>query len=379
MKTGLSPKYIHKIDDTTILWFHLSNRYVVVSESLQTLITLYFDTANKEAFINTLHQTLNIEPTKGEDIFNEISLFLKDANTTTSITPVNNAVEPKKLDKIGIERYYDFDGTKVNIRFESPIIESLIHPQIAHHYTSDTLKPDINFEIFKTNDDLHFLKNNKYVGSYKTEEFHFLQGKFALELTNAIHHLSIEKWIATFHASTISNGKTSMMLVGDSGNGKSTLSALLMANGFDLLADDFTPLYEDMNLYRYPAAISIKKGAFSTLESCIEGFNDFETHMNGPKKINLKYIPPTVGFKGSESHFQCRHIVYVNYNSGSKSYIKNISVDKILGTLIPDSWISPKEKHAKLFLNWLSQIKCYELNYSDNGFAISSINSLFDS
>ncbi|WP_299273640.1 hypothetical protein [uncultured Psychroserpens sp.] len=379
MKTGLSPKYAHKINDTAILWFHRSNRYVVVSESLYTLITLYFNSTDKKAFINALDQTLHIDPLKGKDIFNEISFFLEDANTVSSIDHINQTVSPSHKSSLSIERSYRFDNTIVTVHFESPIIESLIHPQIAHHYTDTASNPDIRFAIFKTNDDLHFLKNNKHIGSYKTEKFHFLQGKFALELTNAIHNLDIEKWIATFHGSTITNGKTSIMIVGDSGNGKSTLSALLMASGLDLLADDFTPLYEDLNLYSYPASISIKKGAFSTLEPLVDGFKDLETHKTGPKKVNLKYVPPTSRTKNSKFHCQCSHIVYVTYNKDSESYIKNISVEKILETLIPDSWISSHEKHARLFLDWLGQIKCYDLNYSDNAFAVSSINSLFNS
>ena len=113
------------------------------------------------------------------------------------------------------------------------------------------------FDIFKIDHNLYLFKDGNYIGRYKTNEFHLLQGRFALELTNSIFNLDIEQWIATFHASTITYKKEAIMIIGDSGNGKSTLSALLMANGFDVLADDFTPMYKDLNLYRYPAAISL--------------------------------------------------------------------------------------------------------------------------
>jgi serine kinase of HPr protein (carbohydrate metabolism regulator) len=45
-----------------------------------------------------------------------------------------------------------------------------------------------------------------------------------------------------FHASAVSNGEKSILLLDDSGNGKSTSLGLLQANGFTCLADDFIPI-----------------------------------------------------------------------------------------------------------------------------------------
>ncbi|WP_298892575.1 hypothetical protein [uncultured Psychroserpens sp.] len=377
MKADLSPKYVHKINETILLWFHNSNKYVVVSETSYTLIDLYLRVDNKTSFIDTLEQSLQIEPTKCEEIYNDISNFLKDANITPEIDSFIHKFP--EVPQESINKTYRINNKTISVNFESHVIESLIHPQLSQYKTQQLSKPDITFDIFKTNDDLHLFKNAKHIGSYKTKAFHFLQGKFALELTNEIHNLNIEQWIATFHASTITNGKESIMIVGDSGNGKSTLSALLMANGLDLLADDFTPLYKDMNCYRYPAAISIKKGAFGVLETQFKNFQDLKIHTSGPKKVNLKYLPSPLDYKNSKHNFPCQTIVYVKYDKAIKSSLKEISIDKILETLIPDSWISPNEIHARHFLDWLNHLKCYQLNYSDNDFAISSFKSLFDS
>ncbi|TXE18873.1 hypothetical protein ES692_05325 [Psychroserpens burtonensis] len=376
MKTNLAPKHVRNINDTFLLWFKASNRYVIVSSSVWTLIGIYIKEDTRNSFVDELKTSLQIEDSKCQDLFDDISSFLIDSNTHThtKTEPLNRIIIPK----VNCVTFYKFKTTVIKVNFETPLIQSIIHPQIAHHQTAVTPNTFKEFHIFKNKDYLYLFRNNTYLNHYKTKDLHLLQGRFALELTNAIHKTIIDNWVATFHASTIANSKESIMIIGDSGNGKSTLSALLMADGFDLLADDFTPMYEDMNLYRYPSAISIKTGAFSLLESKIPGFHSLRTHTNGPKKVNLKYVPQNQRLDHKTSNFDCKTIVYVKFDENKRSELNPISVENILQTLIPDSWISPNEKHALKFMNWLSDITCYELSYSNNNFAIRKFKELFD-
>jgi len=185
--------------------------------------------------------------------------------------------------------------------------------------------------------------------------------------------------MATFHASTISNKEEAIMIIGGSGNGKSTLSAVLMAHGFDLLADDFTPmLAKNQHLYRFPAAISIKKGAFALIGGLFDGFDALESEVSTSKHTTVKYLPPSKPFKSSKKHFECRKLVMVKYTSDVKSELRECSPEKILQTFIPDSWISPKPEHSKQFLDWLKDLKLYELTYSDNDFAVAKFKELFE-
>nr|WP_321231943.1 hypothetical protein [uncultured Psychroserpens sp.] len=377
MKTGLAPKHSHIIGkETVILWFQTSNRYVIISESLYTLITVFLNADSPFSFTKTLKETLDIDTVKSESIYNEIGVFLDDANKVSITSEVVD--HTLKIPSPKIERFYDFEGKTAKINFESNTLQDLIHPQIAHHSKNRVSNSEVEFDIFKTDDDLHLFKNKNHIGSYKTSTFHLLQGKFALELTNFIHDKLIEDWVATFHASTVTNNNEAIMIIGDSGNGKSTLSALLMANGLDVLTDDFTPLHQDMSLYRYPAAISVKKGAFKILETYINNFETLKTYTNGPKKVNLKYVAPTSEFENRKPFVPCNTIVYVKFNGSKTSTLQEIPIENILETLIPESWVSPNEHHALQFINWLKELKCYELNYSDNDFAISKFKTLFD-
>lgn len=379
MKTNLLPKLIHNIDENTVLlWFENSNRYVVTSKVNSEFIKLYMNPdESRDSFVVYIQQNFNLEENEAIAIFENITLFIKDVNVKTDQESDTNSVSVAPSNYI--EHTYKFNDKVVCIRYESEIIKGLIHPQMSHHLSENNSDYNAIFDVFKTNDDLHLHKNGKHVGSYKTHSFHFLQGKFALELTNTIHDTNIDDWVATFHASTISNGEESIMIVGDSGNGKSTLSVLLMAHGYDILCDDFTPLYKkNLHLYRYPAATSIKKGAFEALKPYLNHIDILKTHTNGPKKVNIKYVPPLLNYESQMSNFPCTKIVHVKYNSLKEDSLNLVTSEKILETLIPDSWISPKEEHALKFINWFKNIKCYELNYSNNNFAITKFENLFE-
>jgi len=193
-----------------------------------------------------------------------------------------------------------------------------------------------------------------------------------------LHHKKEHDWLGTFHASTVSNGKEAIMLVGDSGNGKSTFCALLMASGLDLMADNITPvLSKDQEVYRYPAAISIKQGAFEMLNSYFPNFNAFDSFDSGTKKGLLKYLPPKAQAGNTPQHVPCTKIVYVKYTPETNTTLTASSAEKVLQTLIPDSWVSPQQKNARQFLNWLKNIAYYELSYSDNDKAIALFKQLF--
>ena len=376
MKTNLAPKHVRNIDGTFLLWFKVSNRYAVVSSSAWTVISIFLNTKDRSSFFTALDTKHQIKDAPAQNIFDDISQFLVDLNSHTlaNVEPANSIPRPKYRHV----QCYKFWETTIKINFETAPIKSIIHPQIAHHKTNLVSTKLDEFDIFQKQDYLYLYKNKNHIGHYKTNAFHLLQGRFALELTNTIHKTQIDNWNATFHASTVTNGQESIMIIGDSGNGKSTLSALLMASGFDLLADDFTPMYEDMNLYRYPNAISIKKGAFNILESKIPRFNSLKTLTNGLKKINIKYLPQDKNLDSILSNFPCKKVVLVKFDISKPSELLPISIEKILETLIPDSWISPNEKHAVKFMNWLSNIQSFQLSYCDNDFAINKFKELFN-
>ena len=164
------------------------------------------------------------------------------------------------------------------------------------------------------------------------------------------------------------------MFTGDSGNGKSTAVSILMANGFNVIADDFTPiLRSDFKTYCLPTAISIKEKSFHLIEQLHINLINSNEYYISEQKGNVKYLPPI----SKETSANCSTVVWVKFSEGTESTMKKISSQNALKKFLPDTWISNKEVNAKAFLKWIKKINFYELNYSDNNKLISIINSYF--
>lgn len=376
MNSKLAPKLISQINNNYIAWFETSNQYIVISDTLKALIDCYFSSNNQSDFITQLHSDLNISLELAELYYREITDFLITSNANANLTPQYPPILfiPRK----GSSTYYGFGDMTMSIHFGSQAIKNLIHPQFAHATIEQPSTVSSHFDVYKDGESLYLLKDGAHIGDYALSDFHKLQGQFALELVNLLYGQQEGEWIGTFHASTVCNTQEAIMIIGDSGNGKSTLSAILMANGMDVLADDFTPLSSrNLEVYRFPSGISVKEGAFNILKDLFPEFDQLPIHASPSKLVNLKYIPPVNNFENSILHLPCNKLVYVKYDVSEASSLKKVDTEHILATLIPESWLSPLAPNAQLFLDWLQDLECFELQYSDNDFAVSQFKSLF--
>ncbi|WP_299396397.1 hypothetical protein [uncultured Gelidibacter sp.] len=364
-----------KLDNNYVLWFESSNQYIVVSALIKDLLDVYFQTANKSSFIYLLGQK-NISQADALSYYQNIHNLITSSNSTVKETSVPESIFPKK--SVNTIKHYKFGNIQISVSYSSLEIENLIHPQWSHTAVDHNPNPSVSFHILKDENNLFLVRNEKCIGYYHTDSYHLLQGQFALQIINTLYNKTESDWIATFHASTVCNENEAIMIIGASGNGKSTLSAVLMDSGIDVLADDFTPLLaKDKMVYRYPSGISVKQGAFEMLNQLYSEFEKFPLYKSTSKKVNVKYIPPVKDFESGIPHLPCKKIVYVKYDSNGQSSLNKVRTEKILETLVPESWISPLASNAKLFLEWIKELQCYELTYSDNDIAVSKFNELF--
>jgi hypothetical protein len=180
--------------------------------------------------------------------------------------------------------------------------------------------------------------------------------------------------MGVFHASTISKNNQSIMFTGESGNGKSTLVSILMANGYNIIADDFTPiLRSDMKTYCFPTAISIKEKSFDMIESMYPEIAEFKEYYINELKGNVKYLPPIT----NKINATCNSVVWVKYGKEMDNKLEKISTENALQKFLPDAWISNNDINAKAFMKWISNTNFYELKYSNNKKLISLVDSLF--
>ena len=354
----------------SIVWLKESNKYIVLNSTILALIKKKSSFSSKD-FLTLITESLNVTSSVAKRINKDISELLTETKKVQLKTSTKHPdiVKPCKL-----IQYYSFNNIIIKVGFDTEETKSLIHQKYSHLVIDKGNIYDVEYKIFNCDNTLFILKNNQVVGSWDRDQLHEFQGKFSMELMCSFYNKTEHDWMGVFHASTISKNNHSIMFTGDSGNGKSTLISILMANGFNVIADDFSPiLRSDFKTYCFPSAISIKEKSFDLIEQLHPEFKSSNEYFINELKGTVKYLPP----KSKEISANCSSVVWVQYSETAKNSMRKISTQEALKKILPDAWISNKEVNAKAFLKWIKKTAFYELNYADNDKLISIINSYF--
>jgi hypothetical protein len=182
--------------------------------------------------------------------------------------------------------------------------------------------------------------------------------------------------MAVFHAAGITNGKNCLIFLGDSGNGKSTLSAILMSSGLEVLADDFLPVESKSALVcHFPAAISVKDKA---LEILVPKFPQLKQAC----EINNIAAGKTFRYLSTDRKeplcVPCKALVFVKYEKDAGFRFEEISGEEAFVNLVPDSWISPASENANRFVNWFTSLPYYRMTYSDNEQMVQTVQKMLN-
>lgn len=373
-----SLKTLYKvIEDKTIAWFKNTNEYIVFENTTADILKRLSKGIPVKEIAKGLSKKLGIPVEKAEDFILNLNSKIHTPKSEIKTEIINDYRDVKKPTEYEYIKYYKINNVVFKMSFFSETELSLIHPKFDHLVTDNQTTFDHVFEVFIDNKYIFLYVNNRHIGSWKNIDVHYFQGKFSMELIQKIHLKKEEDWMGVFHASAISNGKKSMLFLGDSGNGKSTSLALLQANGFTCLADDFVPVDANTKeVYAFPASISIKKNSLETLLPIYPELKEGkEYHFLRLNKI-VRYLRPNN--KDFFAHLPCNDLVFIKYKKDSGLIFDKISKIDAFQQLIPDSWLSPEVKNAQIFLDWFDGLNCYQLTYSENKRMIKTVSKLFD-
>jgi len=338
---------------------------------------LFVSNTKKSDFISAASELINVSHSQSELFYDEISELLS----------INSFDEKKSTESISFDpslriysETYIVNSRVLQVNYSHKSVKEILHPQIAHLVSEKSANnTQIVFDIFYVNNSLYFYKNTVLIDSYEDKNYHVLQGNFCMQLLCVIHDKAEDEWMGTIHASTVTNEKEAILVIGKSGKGKSTFTAHAMTAGMNLVADDFSPiLAKNKHVYSYPGAISIKSGAFESLSKIIPGFDTLPLVFKGQEKGTVKFVVPFQKASSKQS-YPCKKMVSICYKPQSKTKLKEVSFSKAMEIFVPDSWISPKKIHAQEFMNWIESLSFYELTYSNTSEALEVFSKLFKS
>jgi len=356
-----------KIDqDTNIIWFENSNNYIVVNDVINYLIL------NKLSPSKHPLNTESINLLNDQSIKDEINTLISDCNKTS----YSKEIEEVDLKNFNSEQYTKicFNNKVVKIEYENKNLKELIDPKFSHLNSDE--KEEITYRVCKIDKKIVLFKEDKFIGSWNADDMHEFQGKVSMELTSFFHSKYESEWTCVFHGSTLSKKEKTIMLTGDSGSGKSSLSTILMDNNFSLVADDFSPMSISGNHYNFPSAISIKEGFYeSTTELYKINFESLKEYFINEIKGNVKYLPPDNKNEMVLST-RCNKVFNVKFGKNLSNEIKEVNKGIALNKILPDAWISNNIEHAESFINWVKGTKFYDLTYNNNEEIVKMINKI---
>lgn len=358
--------------DTTVVWLKNSNQYLVVEALVADLLEELQAGIKTTTLAQKLTKITEAPLTETTEFITELETLLNSSSTRTDEALTQDI--PKQFDNTV---FYQINDLVLKVDFESEYELALIHPKFAHLEINTPKEVHHSYQVFSSDSHLFFYRNQQSVGSWTKKNSHYFQGKFSMKLIEDTHQFPENEWMGIFHASAVSNGKESILFLGDSGNGKSTSLALLQAHGFQCLADDFVPiLAKNHQVYSFPSAISIKRNSVTVLRSFYPTLeNKAEFHFPKVNKI-VRYLPPNND--NYKQNRPCHTLVFIKYTPDELCKLTAITKQEALQQLVPDSWLCPEESNAQEFLNWFENLSCYQLHYSNNEQMITKVQKLFN-
>lgn len=208
------------------------------------------------------------------------------------------------------------------------------------------------------------------------------------EFTDDFHVLSEEVKMRT----------EAIIFVGPSGDGKSTIAALLLACGFRILSDDFLPValpfarsapennnpiresngpspYVLPKVYPLPVGICIKDNAIPYLSRWFVGK---ENESLFPGELDSQEIfLPLDEHSLVHSPVPAKAIFFVKYDSAVAFSLTRESNLEMMNDFLKQSWIANNAVAAQAFLDWYFSLPVYSLVYSDAEQMVEGLKHLF--
>lgn len=368
-----------KIGDFYLVWFQKSNLYFQLEEPAWFVF-------EKLAKLNKIEAVAKEFSLRCDVGIEESLVFVSDMKQR--IDEMNKPLGSDDSETIPLEELNDYEyvpysvyryrmGEKVvQFSYAAAGLERYIHPLVEHLIVEEKVSEVHLFEIFFYKERVVVRQNNNVLGTWGQDESNYTKGKIFLELINILHNKTDEDWLMTVHASAITNGRKSILFSAPPGSGKTTMAALLQAEGYHLISDDFVPFDRNSdNAYPFPIAMSVKQGAMELLTSLYPALKEKPLrHISKGKKV--RYLP--IENKQMKMVFPAHEIVFIKYDNSVDLEWKKLDFFVAFKLLLEQVWVIPDPKNVSILFDKITQFSFYELRYSNNERALNMIRQLFE-
>ena len=196
------------IDDKTVLWSSRDNQYLVLENTTALLVSKLSKGIALEDISRELSQELSLPIKETTDFVLDLKKRFIDPGPSKLLNKPESLKDVVVPNHFSIEKFYKINEVVIKASFESEQACFLIHPKFEHLEVASQ-KHDFCFKTFTQDARIFLAVDNKLIGSWSFDEFHYFQGKFSMQLIQKIHKRQEDKWLGVFHASAVADKKKS--------------------------------------------------------------------------------------------------------------------------------------------------------------------------
>ncbi len=259
------------------------------------------------------------------------------------------------INPCGKTELYRFANLVVALNAELSVLD-WIAPLLSHLRVVG-LEPDLSCSIGRTGADRHFIAVDGCVAVDGVEQ-HVVIGAFYQTVIGKLHPGA--QWRAFMHAAAVARDNAVAIFAAPSGYGKSTLTACLVARGYEYFSDDIVPLMSQGDAVApFPLPSSVKPGSARVL-------SHYYPTLDGGEASKLQYLVHETSFSARPA--PARALIFPRYVAGAPTRFRPLSVTDAIARLLADRVYLgyPIEPAAvRGFVDWLGRIPRHELIYSE--------------
>lgn len=272
-----------------------------------------------------------------------------------------------------LEPDYNFDGIEVlrqytldlrvadfelTLEFTSETFAKLLQP-IFEHLCIAQGRRDYVLKIVEMDGLIHVFHDNRSIIRCTYAE---LAPRIKIHITEQVIAKSTPNVV--FHAASLVQRKKSLLISGEPGAGKTTLTLRLVASGFSYAADDLVFISPEGEAIGLPFPQAVKPGSWKLLEKFRPDLRGSPVHRQ-PDGRRVRYIRPTL--IAPYRAFPVGWIVFIRRKRGGAD-LRALGLTETFARLIDGSLTSDRKLNALTFnaiKRMLMGAKSFELTYSN--------------
>ena len=367
-----------QMNDALAVWFKNSGSFVLLEKPAVQIFELYAKGYTPEKIMERFREA---ETTFTEDNYKSVIAITKHFNALNQIK-IEERIDSKikNIDitsaNIDAEHHYILRDKFVTIRYNCERVKQLIHPLFAHLQVKKESKPAQVLELMYWEKHF-FIKQQKGTEEiFTAQESDYFKGAVLKHLYSIMYNKNNDNWMMTLHSSGIIVNNEVILFMSASGGGKSTLAALLHANGYDLIADDFVAADENAKVYPFPAAISVKNGAIDLLAKYYPELHSTSQEINH-KGLPIRFLDFNPRLTSTLGH-KIKAIVFLKYDASEKQSCSRVDKKEAVQFVLKETWVNPRPHNVSRFFNWIGNTPFYKMTYNDTPAALKWIKNTFD-